>query len=572
MKRSDTAVLTELEANEKIESDFLNTLPRVEGAAFDDEAQQAQLCVEGTRVQILDDVRLWANDQDAQPGFWLSGMAGTGKSTIARTVAHMFHQRPDDFYVGSFFFRRGAGDRGTTAKFTTTVLRQIAVHTELQSHFLWAWSENPDIACKGLQYQWRRLFRDALSGVKHKTILLVIDAIDESRSSNSSTYEMFEFLSNRDNFAGLNIRFFITSRPQEQREAELYDVFVLHNVPKMDVAEDIRTFFRAKFKAFFDSEDRSSSFPTEDQIDELTLRSIPLFISAVTSFEFITESLIGVEERFHTLLNQTRGMGGEENLDNMYLIVIEDVLFKTRNGVRKAQIIRQKVDTFQILVGSVVTLRESLNYENIALLLDMSTNDVRVMIKSFRAIFYLPEYEEDPVQVFHQSLIDFLKDRERVEMACLGIHDDNSQRSNKQLIEPTDVWIDENISNTHLFWACLRIMEGSEDPLGPDKLKENICDLAGPGSLAWDIEPDTLQEKIPTAMRYACRYFISHFVSMTADQNALAGLLEFFNRYFLEWVEAMSCLGNLIEAITLLNQLDTFLEVSINSFRIVSYL
>jgi adenylylsulfate kinase-like enzyme len=43
-------------------------------------------CMEGTRRQLLDDIVSWAEAPTAPVVFWLNGMAGTGKSTIARSI------------------------------------------------------------------------------------------------------------------------------------------------------------------------------------------------------------------------------------------------------------------------------------------------------------------------------------------------------------------------------------------------------------------------------------------------------------------------------------------------------
>ena len=51
-------------------------------------------------------------------------MAGTGKSTISRTVARHF---TDQRRLGaSFFFSRGQGDLGHAEKFFTTIASQMA--------------------------------------------------------------------------------------------------------------------------------------------------------------------------------------------------------------------------------------------------------------------------------------------------------------------------------------------------------------------------------------------------------------------------------------------------------------
>ena len=50
-------------------------------------------------------------------------MAGTGKSTIARTVAQLF---TDCGQLGaSFFFKKGEGERGNASRFFTTIATDL---------------------------------------------------------------------------------------------------------------------------------------------------------------------------------------------------------------------------------------------------------------------------------------------------------------------------------------------------------------------------------------------------------------------------------------------------------------
>src|SRR5258705_10926488 len=50
------------------------------------------VCTPGTRVRILGNITRWANDtsSESQTVYWLFGPAGSGKSTIAYTVARHF--------------------------------------------------------------------------------------------------------------------------------------------------------------------------------------------------------------------------------------------------------------------------------------------------------------------------------------------------------------------------------------------------------------------------------------------------------------------------------------------------
>ena len=58
-----------------------------------------------SQVALRQEIIRWADDQQGHCIFWLNGMAGTGKSTISRTVAQSFADNGD---LGvSFFIKRG---------------------------------------------------------------------------------------------------------------------------------------------------------------------------------------------------------------------------------------------------------------------------------------------------------------------------------------------------------------------------------------------------------------------------------------------------------------------------------
>ena len=71
--------------------------------------------MERTREQILADLEQWALDDAAPKVFWLNGMAGTGKTSIA----HSFCERLDkDQILGaSFFCSRSASQAVRDASF-----------------------------------------------------------------------------------------------------------------------------------------------------------------------------------------------------------------------------------------------------------------------------------------------------------------------------------------------------------------------------------------------------------------------------------------------------------------------
>ena len=99
---------------------MLAKLYTTKGAVFNSHANEYNArCHPDTRVELLAQVDQWANDPDGKCIFWLNGMAGTGKSTISRSVAQKFADR--GVLGASFFFKRGEGDRGRAAIFFTTI-------------------------------------------------------------------------------------------------------------------------------------------------------------------------------------------------------------------------------------------------------------------------------------------------------------------------------------------------------------------------------------------------------------------------------------------------------------------
>lgn len=89
--------------------DFIARLPYAQDALFNSNTSQHDAtCLANTRVDLLNQVYKWVDREGEQYIFWLSGLAGTGKTTVARSVARWYYinQR----LGASFFFSRGGRD------------------------------------------------------------------------------------------------------------------------------------------------------------------------------------------------------------------------------------------------------------------------------------------------------------------------------------------------------------------------------------------------------------------------------------------------------------------------------
>jgi hypothetical protein len=143
---------------------------------------------------VLERIQAWSADPSENSIFWLRGMAGTGKSTIARTVATAFSKRvrltdmqrlPDEICLGaSFFFSQSDTNRNNAKKLFTTLARGLAeVLPDLKGYICDSMAEHGDIGGQSLRNQWEHLIFQPLLTLGMKilsplTLVIVIDALD----------------------------------------------------------------------------------------------------------------------------------------------------------------------------------------------------------------------------------------------------------------------------------------------------------------------------------------------------------------------------------------------------------
>ena len=524
----------------------LMKLPLADGAAFNTYHRQHEpLCIADTRVDLLKQIQEWSGSHERRI-FWLNGMAGTGKSTVARTVASSFY---DQKCLGaSFFFSRGGGDLGHAARFITTLAYQLAsLVPNLKSHVYEAIAGCNDITQQGLRNQWKQLVLNPLSQLNSSlssllTVVVVVDALDECEHKDDIRL-ILQLLVEAKDISNIRLKVFITSRPEVDIRLEFLDMpeiihqdLILHDIPRSIVEHDIFIFLKYELCRIGKIR-RLQDWPGEDSIKLLVQRSDCLFIYAKTACRFVDNPKFNPAERLPLVLKgNSTGRQSTVNLDHMYTQVLTYSLVKDECEEDRLELSKQ----FKHIVGSIVILFDVLSANALTNLLRIPFENVDTMLSLLHSLLSIPPDPDSFIRLLHPSFRDFLLDPGR----CTDIQ----------------FRVDRDIVHRNLATSCLQLLFNT--------LKRDIFDLRMPGILLYDIYNNEKKHELPKHVQYACRYWVDHLELTEPSHRHEVGLHDdglvhnFFQKHFLHWLEALSLMKKVSEGVLLITKLERMLEVS----------
>ncbi len=123
-------------------------------------------CLTDTRVDVLTTVQAWVESpDDNQPRiFWLKGLAGAGKTTIARSMAEW--GKGKGILGANIFFSRDVPNLRDPTLVLPTLAYQLANHNaEFRSKLADILSHNPDVATRDFATQFRATYSSAVGGM-----------------------------------------------------------------------------------------------------------------------------------------------------------------------------------------------------------------------------------------------------------------------------------------------------------------------------------------------------------------------------------------------------------------------
>jgi type II secretory pathway predicted ATPase ExeA len=516
-----------------LEQSSLMHLHVVEGALYDCHIHEHEdFCLPGTRTELLSHITDWAKSDDKFI-FWLNGMAGTGKSTIARTVAQGFKER--GLLGASFFFKRGEADRGTATYLITSIAGQLVTrHRQLVPQVLNAIKTDPRITSKFLRDQFDQLLYRPLLKLQldqSTTIVIIIDALDECDEDDDIKL-ILHLLFKLQEVQSVRLRVVLTSRPELPirlgfLKEDNYEDIVLHELPAPVIQHDIRLFLEYKLSAIRREHSLPSDWPGNKKTEQLVQMALPLFIFAATLCRFIGDEDWLPEERLTAVL-QDEATTSTSDMDRTYLPVLNQLL-----AAKNKKEFEQLIQEFQNIIGVIVLLATPLSVVSLAQLTGIPENKIINRLKRFHSVLSVPADLEAPVRIMHLSFRDFL------------IHTEGDFR------------INEEKTHRKIALNCLRIMD--------TRLRHNICDLASYGIKSKDIDRQIIQQHLAADLQYSCYYWVHH---LKQSQGGISEyeILSFLQKRFLHWLEALALMGKISEAARMIKTLESNIWVCLRRF------
>ena len=491
-----------------------------------------QGCMRGTRKDVLSQLESWLNGEQEKHVYWLNGLAGTGKSTIAQTFAETSFA--DGKLGASFFCSRDFDDRSNLRKIFPTLAFQLAHrYPPFREELLPVLTANPDVGRETLCSQMEKLIVGPLK-TAHTPTLIIIDALDECKDEEPASAILSILSRYVDQIP--HVKFFITGRPEPrirsgfrlQALRPITEVFKLHEVERPLVDVDIKLLFRIRLAETAKSRSHcnvTEDWPLSSDIDILCEKAAGLFIYASTVIKFVESRHHQPPERLAILVSlpQSTTHEGESGIDSLYTGILRHAYHDMTPDSQKPE--NQEVyRRFRSVVGAVLLAFNPLSMTSLSdLLHNLDTPfHVSTALGSLHSLLLVPDGIEDSIRVFHKSFPDFLMDPKR----C----------------QDTKFYVDPSVHHTEILFSCLHLME--------ERLKRNICNLDN-GTVLSDVD-DLLacrKEHIGEALEYACQFWTKHLV-MSPSNDPDAGRVQkvidkFFTTHLLSWIEVLIIMGKL---------------------------
>jgi WD40 repeat protein len=487
----------------------------------------------------------WSAAHDARHVFWLNGLAGTGKSTIARTVAR---RCADAGRLGaSFFFMRGGGELASARKFATTVAVQLAAALPaLKPHICAAAGALRDVRAAAPYEQWERLVLQPLAKVSRsgkgdggrqalplrEQIVIVIDVLDEC-DNDVDVSAILGLMALGATASGSScLRVLLTSRPETPVRFGILaipsasrDCLVLHDLNPRDVDRDISVYLADSLRRVGTVFLYDADWPGVETIDRLVSQACGLFILAATAYRFIARGGSRAQGCLQDILS---GVSNESTPAKSHDAIYLTILSKAIGNDLPVQEQVNLGDALFAVLGTVAALATPVNRNTLSTFAEVSPDLVNQALHGLHSIFAIPDDVLQPIRLLHASFREFVMDPDR----CSDVR----------------FLIDGKQHHKILAKRCLSLMA--------EHHRKDICDYRDPGVRLPVVDRPEVQRRLPPFLQDACCYWSYRIEFADYEFELMSAISSFLHVHLLHWLEALCLLRRLPQAVGVLGKIE----------------
>jgi hypothetical protein len=491
----------------------LDKLPYAKGASWD----PGHICLPHTRDRLLEDIWTWITATPTTGTaeiYWLTGVAGSGKTAISHSVAQHCSERKQ--LVSCFFFdRKTSGLNDPQALFSTIAYDLCKASSEFAEWVALAIEQDRSLASCAISRQFKELIlRPSHSNLVGRPFVIVIDALDEGCTS-----DLLDILSDGIPQLPPTIRIFLTSRMEKSivlalsQKAHVHSM-VLHTDEQTN-QDDVALYIQHRFKLIAAQEQLDEDWPGPQLLENFTRKAEGLFLWVATFCDY----LCGVMDptRQLELLSSGQnvlGIPAEEKMDRTYIAILGTCNWRDVDFVQG----------YSSIMGAIMAVKTPLSISALQVLHGSSLSlPVTTILWPVRSLLTSSAFgrHTKPATFLHQSFYEFITIRARA-----------SPESQQFSLSKTE-------HSQRLALLCLEVLN--------IQLKEGI---PGAGYLSGSTQtqgsgiPQIGEGEITEELWYACRFWIDHLLEVKAP---LMGLVASLQTFLLDkavlWMEVLASRG-----------------------------
>ncbi|TFK25099.1 hypothetical protein FA15DRAFT_372356 [Coprinopsis marcescibilis] len=346
---------------------------------------------------------------------WLTGVAGTGKSAIAQSIAETCARQ--GILAATFFFSFRSQETNNYGRLVTTLAYQLALKIPSTREFIaFAITNDVSIVQKDFQTQFDILIIEPLVKAQGQALdagepwphVIIIDGLDECMDEKQQA-AILKAIDKSLEARKLPFKVFIASRPETVIRKYFAGIGTnrvrrIHLDEDYDAASDIKLYLKSWFNTIRVENNIEEAWPTESQIKLLVDNSSGQFIYASTVIKYVNDRSRQPEARLREVLQANVEHGGVNPLsplEALYMSILKRCPDPMKSAMALRVIHRVERDTSIIAAKAV-------NH-----FLGWGLRDWARVFDSLHSLLSIPPFEtDDPkavYKVYHKSLLDFLQ-------------------------------------------------------------------------------------------------------------------------------------------------------------------